>query len=319
VRIKRLLPDEEIWLPDNTGSNSILFSGPVVTDHVAFCFDQNSYEVIGYQKTRTTIEVRRFFNSAVDVRTFEGIDPLLQYNGLLNDELEIDQTDVVCYYLKPDTNALFMRIQRDNFGTEYVACALPSRPLALKRAYYVRDDEDEAGTLVVEYVDAGLRIAQLFSAVYEAPEPPVPPPDYEIEVDAKNIDSVGVSLSVTGSYRFAVTYYDGLEFGDVHTPLTDAPIGTTLEIGGAYTPVLLYYDGGTLGDLHIPLTDAPTTTSLEVSGTYSLLAIPADIVSDSATVELSTSAEYAIGAIQIPQVSESASVDLTISATYEPA
>lgn len=318
VRIKKLLPDEEIWLPNNTGSNSILFSGPVVTDHIAFCFDQNSYEVIGYQKTRTTIEIRRFFNLAVDVRTFDGIDPLLQFNGLLNANLETSETDVVCYYLKPDTNALFMRFQRDNFGTEYVACALPSRPLALKRAYYVRDEEDEdEGTLVVEYVDAGLRIAQLFSAVYEAPEPPVPPPDEEIEASAADVAGVQLSANFDG-YEIGVQYWDGQPFLSLHTPIKDETNTVFLSDSASYTSTLVYYDGGTIGDPHTPLSDAPTAPILSHSAAYVLSIIPADSEPESATVSLSETSTYVLGAIGIPSSGDSSIANLEHSLVYEP-
>lgn len=313
VRIKRVLADEEIWLPATGGTKSILFPGPIITDHIALAFDQNSYEVVGYQKTTTTIEIRRFFNSAVDARTFDGLDPLLQFNGLLNDELEAGETDVVCYYIKPGDNALYMRFQRDNFGTEYTAAQLPSRPLALKRAYYTRNEDDTQGTLTVEWLDAGLRVGKLFSAPYEPPPPP-PPPD---EVSVFTGDSAGVTLTAAMNYTPGVVYWDGLPFEALHIPEKDQA-GVTLEHFASYSNALKYYDGGTLGDPHTPLTDA-AGVALSTSGAYALLAILTDILSDEATVSLSTSAAVTLGAVIPPKITELATVELTTSAVYEPA
>ena len=313
VRIKRVLETETIWLPDTTGQKSILFTGPITTDHIALAFDQNSYEVIGYQKTAATIEIRRFFNSAVDIRTFTGLDPLLQFNGLLNDDLETGETDVVCYYIKPDDNALYMRFQRDNFGTEYLAAQLPARPLSLKRAYYVRNEADTEGTLTVEYVEAGLRVAKLISAVYAPPPEPPPPP----EVPEYPIDTAAVALTHTMAYSVGITYWDGQEYYSLHIPEKDEA-GVTIEHSASYTNALRYYDGGTLGDPHTPLFDS-ASVAISESSEYTLLAIPADNQTDSATVELSTTAEYALGAVIPPKISEFASVELTTSAAYEPA
>jgi hypothetical protein len=179
------------------------------------------------------------------------------------------------------------------------------------------DDEDEAGTLVVEYVDAGLRIAQLFSAVYEAPEPPVPPPDQDIEASAADVAGVQLSANFDG-YQIGVQYWDGQPFLSLHTPIKDETNTVFLSDSASYTSTLVYYDGGTIGDPHTPLSDAPTAPILTHSATYVLSIIPADSEAESATVLLGESSTYVLGAIGIPSSGDSSIVTLEPSLVYEP-
>lgn len=316
MKLRKAIPpdNETIWLPQVGGTPSILFDDDVDTDHVALAFDQNGYEVIAYQKTATTIECRRYFNTEVEIVEWDGIDPVLQFNGLLDEDLPTGDTDVVAYYLKPGENVLYARFQRDNFGTEYVAALLPVRPVALKRATFDIADDLSEGTLLVDLVDPGFRVATLSSAAYPAPAIPLPPPWVEVGLE----ESGRVSASIaSGSYTPAVVYADGGALEDPHDPFADAGTATA-ALSGAYDVAVVYADGGALEDPHDPLEDVGTATA-SLSGSYDLQVFSGEDLSDTGFASMSVYGELILVVIFPPISDENANVTASLSGVYEPA
>lgn len=319
VRVRKAIPpaNETIWLPQVSGTLSILFDDPVTTDHYSLAFDQNAYEVIAYQKATDTIECRRFFNLAVETVEWTGRDPALQYNALLDATLLTGDTDVCCYYLKEDDNRLFMRVQRDNFAVEYIVALLPSRPIALKRAYFDYDESEAAGVLKVEYLDAGLRVCTLSSAQYaDPPPPPVPPYVLVSEADA---GTVAGTVS-GGEYLYAVVWSDGGGELDPHPAFEDAGTATGAVLG-EYIATTIYADGNDtdLGP-HPAFADFVDVTAA-VSGTVALSVIGHDdVLSDVGTAgSVSLTGSYVNNVIFPPVSDEQAQVSAQVTGVYEPA
>jgi len=318
VRLRKALPpaNEVIWLPQTGGTASILFDEEVETDHIALAFDQNAYEVVAYQLNATTIECRRYFNTAVETVTWEGIDPLLQFNGLLDADLPTGDTDVVAYYLKPGENILFARFQRDNFGTEYVAALLPGRPVALKRAFFEYNEAETAGVLKVEFVDSGLRVVVVSSASY--PDPPPPPiPPYVLISES---DDASVDASLSGDYAYAVMWADGGGEFDPHPAFADAG-SVDGALLGDYVAMVLYADGADtdLGP-HPAFADFGDATA-SVSGVYALNVIEGedDLAEVARVATVSITAVYALNVIFPPVSDEQANTSTSLSGVYEPA
>jgi hypothetical protein len=308
IHIQKATPPEfeVIWLPSEGGSLSILFDEEIETDHVALAFDQNAYEVIAYQKAPTTIEVRRFFNLAVEVVEFEGQDPLLQYNALLDQDLPTGETDVVCYYIKPGQNALWMRFQRDNFETEYLAALLPGRPIALKRAYFVYNEDASEGTLKVEFLDAGYRVGTLSSDGY--PDPPPPPIDPQVYSRPDPDTASAGTGALTGTYENAIIYADGGAEDDPHPPFEDGSRGT-FSVAGSYDLTALD-----------ELLEEQASGTFGATGSHTLYVFaPATLDTDQSDVTIGATGDYELIAI-VPGVSdEIATTTINATGVYEPA
>lgn len=318
VRLRKAIPpdEEQIWLPQTAGALSVLFEDPVDTDHFSLAFDQNAYEVVAYQKTTDVIECRRFFNTEVVTVEWEGRDPALQYNALLDATLATGDTDVICYYLKKDDNRLFMRVQRDDFDTEYIVALLPSRPLALKRAYFDYDETEAAGVLKVEYLDAGLRVCTLSSAQYADPPPP-PVPPYLLVVDHE-YSATRAGLQ-SGLYEYAVVWWDGGGEFDPHPDETEAATATG-SASGAYVAVIVYADGEALEDPHEALEDVAATTGGS-SGDFSLVVFSpsGELLDVGSTTGALPSGVYSQAVIFPPVADENAQTSASMQGVYEPA
>jgi hypothetical protein len=287
--------DDEIWLPAAVGAPSVLFSGTVVTDHITLAFDQNSSEVIAYQKADgVTIEVRQLFNGELEVVTFEGQDPLLIFNYLVDGDLETGDTDVVLYYMKPGRNLLYWRFQRENFGTERICCQLAGKPIALKRTWVDADAELHK----LEYLDAGFRSATLSSPAL----PPIPPPiTHHLRIFSEAMDSL--ALSVGGNYLPVEVPVD-------YSP--EAMAGMTLELWGSYDSLLVFRDIGN---------EAMSGLSLSLTGAYTSAIVPgpdnAEYMTNLALV-LSGAHDEVIVAPD-PNHEYATAGPLTITGVYEPA
>lgn len=299
VRLKRLATGEIVH-PDTGGGVSGLFTGvDVVTDHISLCFDQNAWETIAWQKTPGTIQLRRFFNSATDIVEWPGIDPVLVYNQLMDPNLESGDADTVCYYLKPNSNFLFVRFQRENFGTENIAALLPLRPLALKRTWI----EDQIQ--FVEILDAGFRSAILKTATYPDPPPPPPPPP-EVPVELAPEAGRG-SLTHSGAYDFAVVYADGAAFDAPHPPFQDTGTGRIVHAGN-YEDVTFETEVGR---------DAAGGRVGEGAAAYSQVVLSGGGLDVAAGGLTFASIAHTLQALSPPQNTEAGTGSLSITANYE--
>lgn len=319
VRIRKAIPpaNETIWLPQVSGTESILFDGEddLSSDHWSLAFDQNAYEVIAYQADIDLIECRRFFNTEVVTVEWEGRDPALQYNALLDANLETGDTDVICYYLKKDDNRLFMRVQRDDFDTEYVVAMLPSRPIALKRAYFEYDESEAAGVLQVEYLDAGLRVCTLSSAQYEDPPPPPIPPF----ILASGFDHAEPeALKITGVHVYAVRWADGGGEFDAHPPFDEGST-VTAALLGAHSEAVVYADGGELTDPHPSFGDDSETDTGVTGSHYVSVFLPEDDLSEAAETSMGlNSLTHELKVIFPPISDEHAQANASLSGVYAP-
>jgi|SRR5690606_37671810 len=113
-------------------ANSQLFPSPLQvepTAQISLCFDQNARACYAFEKNTTTIELRRFVASVVTTVNWTGTSPKLFYDGLL--QQNVNQQDFVCYYL--NAGNICIRVQRDNFLTEYVLATPTSTPTRITR------------------------------------------------------------------------------------------------------------------------------------------------------------------------------------------
>lgn len=169
--------------PDETqGTPSTYFSTAITTEHVSMAFDQTGYEVFAWHSATNRITLKSFTVSI----TFDGFAPQLFYNGQVNVAARIaGTTDVVCYYLKKGSAALFARFQRDNYATEYILGGYPTRPFYLVT-------HSVSGLVHSMYaIDEGYRKMRL-DATYPAQPDPLPDPYVILPIPG---DAVGVSAS----------------------------------------------------------------------------------------------------------------------------
>lgn len=124
------------------GDLSGLFDGDTDFDQLSFGFDQNGRAVIAVNRPDSgEVELRRFQAGEPTAFTWTGKSPRVFYNGEL--EYVVGDTDVVCWYLPAAGDQLLVRVQRDNYGVEYVMN--PELNLALTRLTKV----DRVGTRAV--------------------------------------------------------------------------------------------------------------------------------------------------------------------------
>lgn len=221
VRIAPDLEEGDVWPPDDSlglPSDLFGFTRPNA-EHMSLAFDQNGWEVIAWQTKGTTqISIRRFFNFAITTHTFAGTFPVLFQNGVANVDEWPSGSDVFCFFLKPNLNVVFARVQRDNFSIEYKFCLAPQQLFTLDRVTYDVDTFE----MVLEGRDTHYRLCK-WRVTYPEP-PPIPPsPPYFIE-DA----SVGISA---GDGVYVKTHALGGEESDAGSCLV-GPSGAYLLVSG---------------------------------------------------------------------------------------
>lgn len=174
-----------VWPDESQGFKSSLISSVVPTENVSVCFDQVGWEVIAWQQG-ANVKVLRRQNGVATTTTFVGISPALFWNGEVNVDARNDgDTDVVVYYGKTNTGAVFARFQRDNFAIERVVGGFPTPPLAL-----IRHERD--GLVHRLYaVDVGFRSMVL---EVEYPAQPDPLPDPYVILDFAEAAGAGVEV-----------------------------------------------------------------------------------------------------------------------------
>lgn len=80
-------------------------------------FDQAARLVITYEKAGTIfVNYYNAVGQSYQTRTFAGINPTLLQDALVNKQ--IGESDILCGYQKPNEHKLFLRFQRETYGTE---------------------------------------------------------------------------------------------------------------------------------------------------------------------------------------------------------
>lgn len=101
----------------STGALSGLFDGDTDYTKLSIAFEQNGLPVIAVERS-DKIELRRFVGDVpVAFEWSVGKSPLVFFNGEV--EYETPLTDAVCYYLSPDGDKIFVRVQRENYATPH--------------------------------------------------------------------------------------------------------------------------------------------------------------------------------------------------------
>lgn len=167
--------------PDEAqGIKSTLVSGIIPTEHVTCCFDQVGWECIAWAEG-SLVKMARRQNGTATVTSWTGTSPCLFWNGEVNVQARIDgTTDVVCYYIKPGSGALFARFQRDNFAIEYSLGGYPTVPLNLVRC------ERDGLVHNLYAVDVGYR-SMVLSVTYPTQPDPLPDPYVALELDGEAV------------------------------------------------------------------------------------------------------------------------------------
>lgn len=123
----RIARRDSIARPDGlVGTLTGLYDGETV-ERLSLCFEQNAKPVIAVERSGGVIEVRRFVGASPVSFFFAGKTPLMFYNGVL--VAASGDSDAVCYYLDDAGTQVLMRVQRDNFATEYVVAEGWASPL----------------------------------------------------------------------------------------------------------------------------------------------------------------------------------------------
>lgn len=192
----RLLKDATpgVTYPDESrGTKSLLTSIVTNTTHVSLAFDQLSREVIAWQDG-TNVKVARWQGGIATIVSWEGWTPILFWNGQINVQARLDSdTDVVCYYVKRGSGAVYARFQRDNFADEEVIGGWPAAPLNL------------IGTAVdglvhtLTAMDCGFRKCVLSTTYPEQPEPP-PDPYVALLLPAEGAGVEGIVTDTQDEY-----------------------------------------------------------------------------------------------------------------------
>jgi hypothetical protein len=210
------LAEDAVDRETTPGAQTFLF-GTETPDvqSLALAFDQLAYEIIAYENSSQQIEIRWKLLTTVQSETWEGYNPVLFYNGLVDPAgVSAGESDVICYYLHKDSNHILWRAQRENFATEHTL-HVPFRPFRLEASE--RDDDVEKFYVI----DQGQRAGQLVSDPYTDPIPePILPPD---NVDGSEGDSAGSTLEFSAIYESAIKGADDAE-----------EAGSTLEFSAIY-------------------------------------------------------------------------------------
>lgn len=301
---------------DSLGLASSLFpfGRPENCNHLSLAFDQNSWEVIAYQKTAATVGIRRRFNGALVEHTFIGQTPQVAFNGIANFQAVVDGvSDVVCYYLRPGQNLIFARAQRDNFGIEYVACHAPTKPLTFINA----TDAGRKDTLIFQ--DAHFRIVTMSTGNY--PLPPVVPPSPFVAgaVDdraatallASFAYAVGVVVASPGADTASPGLLASLSYGSDTVPAD--PAGDTARPGLVASILAEFISGPP------PIIAETASPGLLASIAHVLSVVAVPSINESAPVALAGILDYTV-AIASPQpaIQETATNDIRASIIYAP-
>lgn len=84
---------------------------------ISLGFDSDARACFAYQLNSSQIRITRFVAGVPTNYTWSGINPRLFFDGILQPDLA--STDLVCIYINVSGDVC-TRMQRDNFGTEYV-------------------------------------------------------------------------------------------------------------------------------------------------------------------------------------------------------
>lgn len=105
-------------LGDAVGSANGLFTSGERPPKFSFSFEQDALYALAFESPTNTIKLRRFVSGTPTEYTWTGKSPVLFYNGIVQPNTSI--TDLMAFYIKTPGDKIYVRVQRENFGTEHV-------------------------------------------------------------------------------------------------------------------------------------------------------------------------------------------------------
>lgn len=105
-------------LSDTSGVANTLFTSGERPAHVSMAFDQDNQPALAIPLNPTTIRLRKRVAGIVTTFDFTGESPILFYTGQI--VWPTANSDIVCLYIRPPYDKIYGRVQRDNYGIEYV-------------------------------------------------------------------------------------------------------------------------------------------------------------------------------------------------------
>jgi hypothetical protein len=224
--------------------------------------------------------------------TWPGKWPQLFFNGTIGKQARIDgETDVAAYYIRTGHNVLFMRMQRDNFATEYTGNPAPGKPL-----YLLKSTEISGFIHELTAVDSGFRMMRVRTDAYPQPIH-VEPVDPFIPQELDEAASAGMAV-MGGEYLFVV--YSPPPTGDTSTP--------GFLLAGAYTSEII----------------SPPTQSDSAAvgfgvpgGAYESTAPDPQYLTETLSPVFLLAGAYTVGVIIVPAITENGSLAAVASGSYD--
>ena len=243
-------------------TNSSLFDGGSAADHLAFCFDEVSLEVLAWDNQTIAGQIRcRWYESAIaQALNFDGFSPVAFNTWIIDSTVTAGGAEVAIFYLKPGYSVIFARLKRDSFATEYQMLSSPSGPL------YLHKVERNNAIIEIHGMDAGHRKVRWRSATYSPPVADgfgsfVSLEDgayTEIAIIGTDGDGQGASVELTtGTYE------------DVNVPAAPEGDGAGASVAleaGSYDQIVIPATGGDSAKASVTLEDGAYTLTAQNTG-----------------------------------------------------
>lgn len=294
LRIGRAADDSITPPYDGFGQPSQLFpTGKPNTTHITLAFDQTSREVVAWQDATTeTVHLRRWNNGVVVNVSWPGKSPALFFNGTIAKQARIDgETDIAVYYIRTGQNLLFMRMERDNFLTEYVGNPAPGKPLVLLRSTEITGFIHEITAL-----DSGFRVMKVRTPAY--PQPIHVEPVSPFVTLEPYTESVVPSVSMSGDY------HNVIRDGGVWPEVVNIPV----VLFGAYTSEIISPPG--------PLAEA-ASVGVGLSGSYDNVSVPPQTTGEQLTIDPLLFGAYTLAVITVSPITETMNLAPLLSGSYD--
>lgn len=145
-------------------TTSTLYDGTSKSDHLSLGFDPVSNEILAWHHTTAGQTRIRWFESGVpQALNFEGFAPVLYNTFAIDSTVTAGDAEAAVFYLKPGYSAIFCRLFRDSFATEYQALRSPSAPI------YLHKVERNLSIIEIHGMDGGHRKVRWRSDTYVPP------------------------------------------------------------------------------------------------------------------------------------------------------
>ena len=145
---------------------SALYDGSVASDHLAFCFDSASQEVLAWNHTTMPgkIRLRYYAGGLPQALDFTGFSPVAYNTWVIDSTVTLGAAETVIFYLKPGYSVIFARFESESYAIEYQFLRSPSAPIYLHKAV------KNVNVIEIHGMDSGHRKIVWNSDIYRPPE-----------------------------------------------------------------------------------------------------------------------------------------------------